>query len=526
MSGRFYVVFALASLLVIGTIVTASDVASQQQNVPDVKQLTVVSKKIDQACEKTWKERSLVPNAPASALRVARRLSLALTGTVPSLEEIRALEKLPEEQRVDAHVERLLRSRRFADYFAERLSRAYVGVNEGPFLIFRRRRFVYWLSDAISDGVAYDEVVRQMVAGTGLWTDRPGTNFITAHQRDPVQLTARSMRAFLGMRLDCAQCHDHPFSHWKQSDFEGIAAFYAGIEQTITGIEDTDKPFKPTGRMMMMDADPPSAEPAVPFAQDLLPEGEVKRRRLASWITSPNNLAFGKAIANRVWTMMFGRSATLTGVDDIEGDERVEGVLEILGSDFSDNGHDLRRLIRIIARTRVFRMGSEGEAATLNAQSRFASFPRVLLRAEQIAGSLVQIGNLHTVDAESHFLWKLMRATNVGEFVRRYGDAGEDEMREQSGTIMQRLVLMNGRIARERTEANIFSAAGRIAKLSPDDETRIRTAFLLCLARKPSPKELSHFTALVEGRKGKNRDHAMEDVVWALVNTTEFSWNH
>lgn len=525
MRRRFYVVSVLAVMLVIGIIVTADDARSQKA--ARDPQLDAVAQRIDALSEAAWHKHEVAPLGPAEALLVARRLSLALTGAVPSLEEIRALEKLPEDQRVDAHLERLLASRRFADYFAERLSRAYVGVNQGPVLVFRRRRFVYWLSDAIAAGRPYDDIVADMVAGTGLWTDKPGTNFITAHERDPVQLTARTTRAFLGMRLDCAQCHDHPFAHWKQADFEGLAAFYAGVDQNITGISDSPRPFKPTGRMMMMDADPPASEPRVPFASEALPPDEKRpRAQLARWITSPDNPAFGQAIANRVWTMLLGRSLTESGVDDIEAEERIDGALEVLGRDFSTHGHDLRRLIRIIARTRAFRMRSDGAEADTGAQSRFAAFPIVQLRAEQIAASLVQVSNLKTIDADAHILWRILEATNVSDFVRRYGDAGEEELREQSGTIMQRLVMMNGRIANERTQANLFNAAGRIAKLAPNDDSAVRTAFIVTLTRAPSEAELSQFSAQLRDTRGDARERAMEDIMWALVNATEFSWSH
>jgi len=446
-------------------------------------------------------------------LLVARRLSLALAGTVPSLEEQRALEALPETERIDHHLEALLASRRFADYWADRLARAFVGVDDGPFLAFRRRRFVYWLSDELAKGTRYDDIVRRMVAGVGLWTDKPGTNFITAHDRDPVKLAARSARAFLGMRLDCAQCHDHPFSHWKQADFEGLAAFYAGIQQTMTGIEDGNEPFRPDGRMMMPPDAPPVA-PRVPFANDALSGEGTQRERLADWLTSPDNPAFAKAIANRVWTLLVGRSLTEGGVDDIESKERVPGVLDILAADFVKHDYDLRRLVRVVAKSHVFR------AAANSSADHFTAFPMVALRAEQIAGALVQLSSLHTVDADSHILFRLMRVGNEKSFVERYGDGGEHELAEARGTMMQRLVVMNGRVVRERIEANIFSAAGRIAALAPDDATAIRIAFRLCLTRDPTDDELALLSL------GKDRARGMEDLLWALVNTTEFSWSH
>ena len=108
-----------------------------------------------------------------------RRLALALTGSVPSLEEIRRFEGRPEGTRIDAWIDELLRDRRCADYLAERLARAYVGTEDGPFILFRRRRFAAWLSDAILADRPYDAIVRDMIAGTGLWTDHPATNFVS-----------------------------------------------------------------------------------------------------------------------------------------------------------------------------------------------------------------------------------------------------------------------------------------------------------------------------------------------------------
>jgi hypothetical protein len=267
-------------------------------------------------------------------------------------------------------------------------------------------------------------------------------------------------------------------------------------------------------------------DPAVPFAEEALPQddGLTLRLRLASWITSPKNPSFGKAIVNRIWTLMTGRSLSKSGVDDIEGEPRVDGVIELLADDFVSHGHDLRRLIRVVARTRAFRMKSMTEDAKTSRV--FASFPMVKLRAEQIAGSLVQIGNLHTVDADSHAIWRLIHFGNTRDFAKRYGDMGENELSEQSGTIMQRLVMMNGRIVRERVEANIFTAAGRIAVLAPDDETRVKTAFLVAYTRQPTERELAMFTGWLEGQKKKGRQRAVEDLLWALVNATEFSWNH
>src|SRR5262249_39105250 len=147
--------------------------------------------------------------------------SLALTGSIPSLEEIRQFEDYTGRDRLQWWVAGVLKERRFADYFAERLARAFVGTEDGPFLVYRRRRFVSWLSDQLHAGRPYDGLVREMIESEGLWTDRPSTNFITVtieqdkkNAPNPERLAARVARAFLGVRLDCAQCHNHPFQKW------------------------------------------------------------------------------------------------------------------------------------------------------------------------------------------------------------------------------------------------------------------------------------------------------------------------
>ena len=471
----------------------------------------------------------LTPSGPAPWERVARRLALSLVGAVPSLEELRALERVPEPERADAYLERLLADRRFAEHFAERFARAFVGTRDGPFLVFRRRRFVDWLAGSIAAGRPFDEVARELVAAEGLWTDRPATNFITAHERDPARLAARSARAFLGAQLDCAQCHDHPFGSYTQADFEGLAAFYEGVDQTITGIQ--DRPGQGGAARMMLvktesgDRERP-ATPRVPFAPEADPGEGRPRERLARWMTSPANPRFSRALANRVWALLLGQPLTRGPVDDLDSEERVPGALDALAGDLRAHGYDLRRLTRAITGTRAFRMAAGGAEGELAAEAVFAAFPVTPLRAEQIAGALAQIASLRTLDAESHIVWRLMRLGTTRDFVERYGDAGEDELRPAAGTVAQRLALMNGQVVGERTRANLFTAAGRIARLAPDDPARVRAATWIVLTRDPTEAELAHFTARLEDPARGGRDRAMEDLVWALVNATEMSWNH
>jgi hypothetical protein len=545
MDTRFYrLVGAVAAALLLGAVPALVVLAKPQAGSSnhELQELNETVRRVDQVCEDAWKDAQVSPLGPAEPLAVARRLSLALCGTIPSLEEIRALEKLPPDRQIDTHLERLLGDRRYADYFAERLTRAFLGTEDGPFVVYRRRRFVYWLSDELfrkeSDPkyLPYDALVRHILAAEGLWTDQAATNFVTARVienkgPDPLALAARTTRAFLGIRIDCAQCHDHPFTDWKQSDFEGLAAFFAQAKQSFRGIEDKDGELKIEDIRTKEERE---VAPRFPFAPEAgLVDGR-RREQLAEWVTSEkyhrdsdgnSRDYFAEAISNRVWTLMFSQGIA-EPVDDLEAARRVRGVLEELARDFRSHGHNLRRLIRVIAATRAFRMSAGSGADVSEGQEQvYAAFPMTRLRSEQIAGSLIQASSLQTVDADSHILVRTMRFFNTNDFIKSYGDAGDDELNAHVGTIPQRLVMMNGKMPRERIQASPFNAAGRINRLAPSDESRVRTAYLVALTRVPTPDEQAHFVRRL-GELKTDKHQGVEDLLWALFNSTEFSWNH
>jgi hypothetical protein len=191
--------------------------------------------RIDAAFAEMWQKQRLQPAESAPELTVARRLALGLMGTIPSLQEIRRFEAQSGD-RLQWWLDAILDDPRFHAYFAERLARAYVGTEDGPFILYRRRRFVSWLAEQVQHNRPYDQIVRDLIATQGLWTDRPAVNFISVtveqannNKPNPERLAGRVARAFLGLRLDCAQCHNHPYQKWKKKDFQGLAAFFGQV---------------------------------------------------------------------------------------------------------------------------------------------------------------------------------------------------------------------------------------------------------------------------------------------------------
>jgi hypothetical protein len=493
--------------------------------------------KVNAAFRASWSSAGLEPTPEADALTLARRLSLALTGAPPSLEEIRRLEGLPKgADPVAAWLDHVFADRRSADYLAERFARAFVGVETGPFLVYRRRRLVTWLGDQIEANRPYDAIVRDLVAAEGLWTTRPETNFITVtvvqggskEGPDEMKLAGRTARAFLGLSLDCVQCHDDPFGdRWKQADFHQLAAFFAPSEINLTGIH--DHPKKPYETRYLGQTDPVKVPPLVPYDRGLVTPAGSPREQLARWITDPGNAPFARAAANRAWAILFGKPL-VDPVDNLPVDGPFPAGLEELAAEFAASGHDLRRLFRLIAMSDLFRRESRSadpdKPTTVEQETTWAAFPLTPLRPEQVAGSVIQASTLQALDSGTHIIQRLRRFGETRDFVKRYGDPGEEEFAGESGTIPQRLLMMNGKLVRERTEPNpIMNASTRLAKYSPSDETAVKAAFLASLGRYPEASELGHFTGLLAGRKGNERDRALTDLCWTLINTTEFSWN-
>jgi hypothetical protein len=599
-----------------------------------------VVRQIDEHFAHRWETEGLTP-APVvnDDLVILRRLSLALHGTIPSLEEIRAFESDRRPDRLSRWTTAMLDDQRFADYVAERLARAFVGVDDGQFILFRRDRFTEWLSQQLRERRPYDQIVTEMITGQGVWTGDPEANFLTAayanDEFDRNELAGRTVRAFLGQRIDCAQCHDHPFAHWKQSEFEGLTAHFSELQVSLVGVEDksglrleasADRAEKLTAGLVPDEVrrvlqenklnvpakavlepldDPPTqwivrvlsqdgtvdegakadlraviriegdrvraldprrehiidqgaatairvARPGVPFGAEWEPPQGTRREKLAAWVVHPENRRFERAIANRVWGLMFGKPFyTNAAVDDLpDPDDPATAeelhVLDLLGADFRSHGCDLRRLFQVIAASKPFHVASshpvereldagaevsddtrrELTQTVASLEREWAVFPLVRLRPEQFIGSMLQAGHLTTIDRNSHLFVRTVRFFRERDFVNEFGDPGEGELEQRVGTIPQALLRMNGQLSRELTEAGPFGAPGRIAGFSANTRHCLETAYLVCLTRRPSTEEADFFLAELNDARRRDRNVVMQDLFWTLFNATEFSWNH
>lgn len=535
-----------AILVVAGlAVLTSMAVTSPVQNLnppnaggPVAADLLPQAQAVDRLLVDQLTAAGVTPADKADELTVLRRLSLALLGTIPSLEEIRRFEADTRPDRLTIWTNVLLADTRFNDYFAERLARAYVGVEGGQFIIFRRDRFTNWLSQQLRDNVPYDQTVRSMLADDGIWTDKAAVNFVTAgfanDQFDANKLAGRTVRAFLGQRIDCAQCHDHPFAHWKQKEFEGLAACFGQLRSTLVGVVD-----KPGIKYEIEDSETlvkRTVEPSVPFDAEWYPTEGTPRGRLAQWVTHAGNKRFERAIANRVWGLMFGKPFLadrpvddLPDPDDAEFKTRTE-VLDLLGADFRSHSCDLKRLIRVIASTDAYRRKSLHPAQDAvqieQVEQLWGVFPLNRLRPEQVIGAMLQSNSVKTIDQNSHLFTRAFRFFKERDYVNEFGDPGEAELEQRTATIPQTLLNMNGEFAKEMSQVGVFASPGTLRQFSPTNDALLDNAFLTCLTRRPTAAERTHFGGQLAERPKDTDEAVMEDLFWTLYNAPEFTWNH
>ena len=393
------------------------------------------------------------------------------------------------------------------------------------------------LSDQLLENRHYDDLVRNLITADGIWTSNPEVNFVTVtldqdnDQKGPnkAKLAARVSRAFLGIRIDCMECHNDKFGdHWKQKDFHQLAAFFGETEMSFNGVRDNTKTTYQYRYLGKKEAQKVPA--VVPFNPELLPSSGSTRYKLAQWVTHEQNRPFARSTVNRLWALLFNKPL-VEPIDDIPLEGPWPPAMEILADELVAHEYDLQHLLRIIVATKVFQLDSRSDSPatplTDAHEKNWAAFPLTRLRPEQVASSVIQASSITTVDAHSHIIQRIMRIQQQGEFVKRYGDPGEEEFADLGGTIPQRLLMMNGDLVLGRTKENPFmNASSRIGILAPNDVSAVETAYLAIFSRRPDENEKDYFTEQLADKKASKRSEAMSDLYWTLMNSTEFSWNH
>jgi len=491
----------------------------------DARTLTA---RIDAVLASRWAEAKIRPAAVADDGEFLRRVSLDVIGKIPTAAEARDFLDDPSRDKRLRLVDRLLDSPAYTTrateiwrqlLLPEADTEAQVRAVSG--------NFEAWLRRKVAEEAGYDRIVREIL--TAKLKDRNSnalmlngraapspTAYYVAKEGKPENLAAGAARVFLGVRLECAQCHDHPFAPWKREQFWSFAAFFAGVpslgadEVTSTGPKDA-----PERRELTI----PGTKKVVSAA--LLDGSSVvfrpradSREALADWITSPKNPYFARAAVNRVWARFFG-VGLVEPVDDLDLDAASEftGLLDDLAGQFRDHGYDLKYLIRVLTATRAYNLSSAANAVE-STTPMFTSMPVRGLSPGQLFDSLSQATGSDLAEARARFLEL---------FANR-----EERSTEAQTSILQALTMMNGGYIADATSPETGEVLGAIAR-APflDTAGQLETLYLATLTRRPRAEELSLLIRYVDRREGPDeRAKALADVFWALLNGPEFHLNH
>lgn len=473
----------------------------------------------------------ITPSAPCSDSTFLRRAHLDVIGRLPSADEARAfLTDTSTDKRVKL-IDSLLKRPEYADFWANKWMDL---LRPNPYRVGIKATFNFdaWIRDKFRHNVPYDQFVRELLTSQGS-TWRNGAVTYYRNRREPDELTTITSQLFLGVRLECAKCHHHPFETLGQEDFYGLAAYFSkvgrkgiGLSEPISGGEEIiftgpESPVRHpiTGEVL---------KPKPLFGAAPVGETDDPRVVLANWLTSPENHYFAEVMANRVWADLMGRGL-VEPVDDLRATNPATNaaLLKALGESFRQQKFDIKQLIRTITTSYVYGLSSEPTERNVSDTRNYSRYYRQRLRAETMFDAACDVTLVPESFAatppgtRSTGIW----TTRVESlFLDSFGrpDPNQDPPCERTPetTVVQALHLMNSPGLHKKLTAE----KGRVADLAASDKTPaaiVEELYLLTYSRMPSAEE-AQVGLGVFSQPNITRRQAIEDLLWALLNTPEF----
>jgi hypothetical protein len=499
---------------------------------------------IDQEILAKLQQMRINPSGPANDLEFLRRAYLDLLGVLPTAEEAKAFAADTTSDKRTRLVDALFNRPEYADQWA--LKWADLLRNEERALDRKGvQDFYHWIRQSVAENKPLDEFVRELLSARGSTYTSPATNYYRAI-RDPVERGEASAELFLGVRLKCAQCHNHPFDRWTQDDYYGWADVFARVNYKVLENRRTDKNDKHEfiGEQIVYEADngdvkDPRGDRAVKpllLGAQQIPSDASRIDALAQWVTSPKNPFFAKAQVNRIWYHLMGRGL-VDPVDDFRPTNPASHpeLLDRLANDFVAHHYDVRYMIRLIMSSQAYGLSSQPNESNADDEINYShAIPR-RLTAEQLLDAQHQVTG---VPAEFSGYPKGMRAGEIpgvraksrrfkpsqaDMFLTTFGKPPRELVceceRSSDTTLGQTFQLISGpEIAGMLSTAD--NRIGDLIKSQKTDEDAVAELYWAALTRPPTDEERSAMCNHVH--ESKDRRKGLEDVAWALLNAKEF----
>jgi len=492
------------------------------------------------------REVGIPPSPVADDVTFLRRVSIDVAGRVPTPAEAAAFAADRSPGRREAAIDRLLDSTDYADWFANKWAALLRNKRDDARQARGTLAFHGWIRDQLQHNVPYDRMVRQVLTASGDMGENPPVAWFRQVSSMQAQLED-SAQLFLGQRLQCAQCHHHPYERWSQQDYWSFGAFFAQVGRRPGSQPGEESIVHKRGVAQATNKKNGQAVRPAALGTGVgeLTADDDPRAALAEWMTSPRNPWFARALVNRYWKHFFGR-----GLVEPEDDLRDTNpathpeLLDALAADFVKHGYDLKALVRTLTTSAAYQLAAEPNAHNARDRHHFSRFYPRRLHAE------VLLDTVHTVvGAELKFegvpagtraVCLPDNSFNSGSyfltvFGRPEASSSCECERSLDASLSQALHLLNSKDLQSKLAADTGTAARLAADTARPVEQRLRDLYLLALAREPKADEVRLAQAHLEAKASKAKDEAgrtqarregFEDVVWALINTKEFLFNH
>jgi hypothetical protein len=473
---------------------------------------------------------SILPSNLSTDSDFVRRATLDAIGRLPTIQETEAFLKSTDPKKRSQWIDQLTDSPEFADFWAMKWADV-LRSSRKTMQLKGSHAFQLWLRDKLRTDEPLDAIVRELLTSNGHTYTVPAANYYRT-AKDPTSLAESTAQLFLGVRMQCAKCHNHPSEKWSQDDYYGFAAIFARVgrrpegkdsAETILTLRQGEVTQPRTGQVM---------KPRFPTAgEQNVPEGTDRRAVFAEWLTKPGNEFFAKSVVNRVWFHLLGRGI-VDPVDDFResNPSSNDELLAALAQDFTRTGFRLKTLVRTIMNSRTYQLSADPNDTNLDDSKYFSHATTKLLSAEQLLDAISDVTGVpekfEGLPAGTRAI-QLPDTDIVHPFLKTFGQPARELAceceRESDGNLAQALQLINGPTINDKVKRP-DNRLGELLALKADDRTRLNRLYLAALSRPATESEAK--VAIAHLQKRPNPRQAWEDILWAILNTREFLFRH
>ena len=475
-----------------------------------------------------------------------RRVSLDIAGRMPTEKEANEFLTSQEANKRDQVIDALLRSPDYADYFANKWTALLKNRRDDASDLKSNFAFHAWIRDSLLANKPYDQLVRELLAATGTVIGNPAVAWYK-RVKEPKEQLEDVAQLFLGVRMQCAQCHHHPFERWSQDDYYSLSAFFSQVGRKPSNTRGEDLIFHKRGLATAKNMKTGVAlKPAA--LGDAIPEiaaDEDPRLKLVDWMASKENPFFAKALVNRYWKHFFQRGL-IEPEDDIRDTNPPTNpeLLAALEKHFVDGGFNLKSLVRVITKSNAYQLSSSPNQYNIADRQNYSRYYPRRLQAEMLLDAIDTVTESQTdfpnLPTGTRAIALPDNSYNrASPFLKVFGRPESESVceceRVQSSSLAQSLHLINA----DDVKAKLSQQNGRAERLMKDGrppEEKVRELYRVAFAREPRQNELQiaieYLAEVRTDAAGNPLDTAqsdrlnMQDLIWALINTKEFLFNH